>query len=379
MDPNFTREWHGSLGRNSWQLPVMTEQCDEDARPGYHTEKAHEYADTEEVLHEKVHLLAELMKVSSNCLIYSGAGLSTASGIGDYATKSKSKFAAKKISGYAAQPTYAHRALVAMFKEGLIKHWIQQNHDGLPQKAGLPQEYLNEIHGAWYDPTNPVVPMKGSLRGNLFDDLLRWEDRTDLTISVGTSMCGMNADRVFTTVAEKSHGMKHRKNSGTNNHSESVAIGGVIIGIQKTQYDSLACLHIFCRIDRVMELLLQELNIEEPPRVPYEPDVREYCTGKDQFLVAYDEKGRLSRDRRTKLDLRVGSRIKMVSGPYKGDKGVITGIMSEGHYKMEFTHTLDYRKCETVAPYRLAHIMGCWYAEAAVKGTLPEIPVVNCN
>ena len=38
----------------------------------------------------------------------------------------------------------------------------------LPQKSGFPQEKMNEIHGAWYDPSNPVVQFSGSLRGDLF-------------------------------------------------------------------------------------------------------------------------------------------------------------------------------------------------------------------
>ena len=46
--------------------------------------------------------------------------------------------------------------------------------DGLPQKAKFPQEALNEIHGAWFDPSNPVVPMSGSLRGDLFEWLQEW-------------------------------------------------------------------------------------------------------------------------------------------------------------------------------------------------------------
>ena len=27
--------------------------------------------------------------------------------------------------------------------------WVQQNHDGLPQKAGFPQQDMIEIHGSW--------------------------------------------------------------------------------------------------------------------------------------------------------------------------------------------------------------------------------------
>lgn len=383
--------WHGFLGSRSWAPPQKTQHCEEDARPGYQTVKAHEYEDSDEVLQEKVQLLAELMSKSENCLVYSGAGLSTASGIGDYATKSGTKFATKKTSGFAAQPTLAHRALVAMQREGLVQHWIQQNHDGLPQKAGLPQQCLNEIHGAWYDPTNPVVPMKGSLRGDLFEDLLQWEQRADLTLSVGTSMCGMNADRVFTTVSEKSIS-EWKKGGARGAHDRRHWLGGVIIGIQQTQYDSLACLHIFSRIDRVMDLLLKALNIDTPPNTCYTPDIApEFLLSPGRFLVSYDHRGRLvhpaeeqekgetrgdSRSR-TVLDLREGSRVQMVSGPYEGDEGVVTGQGQQGHYRIEFTHTLDYRNCKQVASYRMLHVLGSWYVEAAVKGTLSEIPVVN--
>lgn len=370
------KQWHGFLGSDTWPAPIKTAHCDEDARPGYHTEKAHEYADTEEVLREKVLLLAEMIKRSENCVVYSGAGLSTSSGIGDYATKSNSIESNKKkriVSGYAAQPSYGHRALVSIFKHGLIKYWVQQNHDGLPQKAGLPQEYINEIHGAWYDPTNPVVPMSGSLRSDLFTDMLKWEARSDLTISVGSSMCGMNADRVFTTVAEKSIRQKQASSEPER------ALGGVIIGIQKTQYDNIACLHIFARIDEAMKLLLHALNIDNPCVVMYVPRVRPHQQLHDsKYIIQYDSNGkRRINEHKNILDLNVGARVKMVSGPYKGDAGIVKERLGEGHYKIEFVHTLDYRANKNVPPYKMSHILGSWYIEAAVNGTLPEIPVVN--
>jgi hypothetical protein len=45
----------------------------------------------------------------------------------------------------------------------------------LPQKSGFPQEKINEIHGAWYDPSNPVVQFSGSLRGDLFNWMIDME------------------------------------------------------------------------------------------------------------------------------------------------------------------------------------------------------------
>ena len=77
---------------------------------------------------------------------YTGAGISTSSGISDYATKSSKTLRERKHlrSPMLAQPTLAHRVLTAMYMKGFLKHWVQQNHDGLPQKAGYPQHALNE-------------------------------------------------------------------------------------------------------------------------------------------------------------------------------------------------------------------------------------------
>merc|ERR1711871_1615293 len=101
---------------------------------------------------------------------------------------------------FAAKPTQAHHVLVALHDGGYLKRWFQQNHDGLPQKAGLDPTAINEIHGAWYDPTNPVVPMNASLRRDLMDDLHHWKEKTDLCLAIGTSLSGMNADRLAWSV-----------------------------------------------------------------------------------------------------------------------------------------------------------------------------------
>src|SRR4051812_28671491 len=124
-------------------------------------------------------MVVALIKQSNNLIAYTGAGLSKASGIPDYATKSEESIVkTQKIkSSLDAKPTYGHLVLTALERSGYMKHWIQQNHDGyafqrhlsthyhsLPQKAGFPQEKVNEIHGAWFDPSNPVVQFSGSLR-----------------------------------------------------------------------------------------------------------------------------------------------------------------------------------------------------------------------
>ena len=76
--------------------------------------------------------------------------------------------------------------------------WVQQNHDGLPQKAGVAQEIMNELHGSWFDPANPVVHFGGELRPDLFEALLRADGAADLVLALGTSLCDTpsTADRL---------------------------------------------------------------------------------------------------------------------------------------------------------------------------------------
>merc|ERR1719343_1181977 len=101
----------------------------------------------------------------------------------------------------------------------------------------------------------------------------------------------MNADRVAVTAAQKA---KHGKGLGT-----------VIVALQQTQYDSEASLRIFAPIDKVMELLAQELALNVPPAsaAVVEPDSQSHVF-KD---LPYDRDGKLSSHERLTLDLREGS------------------------------------------------------------------------
>ena len=65
---------------------------------------------------------------------------------------------------HVAKPTFTHKALALLVQEGLIHSWIQQNHDGLPQKAGVPQEKINEIHARHTQPAIACEFQAGSDR-----------------------------------------------------------------------------------------------------------------------------------------------------------------------------------------------------------------------
>lgn len=436
MDASF-EAMHGSLGSKDWPPPIRVVDFDADARPGI--AKAHEYNDCPHVLREKVSLLAKLLRQSKNCIVFTGAGISTSAGISDYATKAKEdaqfqwtekgvqilrcfpqgndKFAdvqatfgepsagdevtgammkmlsdekqfelattkgAIKLKAFDwkdAQPTKAHRVLAAMYEEDMFKNWVQQNHDSLPQKAGYPQHALNEIHGSLHDPANPVIEINGWLRHDLSKWLEDWSHKNDLCLALGCSLSGFNVDYVPQEAAQ-------RARTGT-------GLGFVLVNLQQTQYDELASLRIFAKLDEVFTLLATELGIAEkvkPMDVMYQPDCPEgSVVEEDVFLVPFDAEGCPS-DKKMTWDLRVGKLVKLTGGPYEGCVGRIAGKSQSGHYRISCKNFNI--AGNAFADQQLpSHLMvkrdfslwlGSWWLEEATKGfgIMPggKIPFVN--
>jgi len=363
---------HGFLGigKDTWKAPFLVSFCDEDARKGYSTMKAHEYCEDPETLRIKIKVLADLLKMSERCIAYTGAGISTASGISDYASQSKDSLAFKnkpKKTGLKADPTFAHYVMAALYKAGLLKHWVQQNHDGLPQKAGYPQQALNEIHGAWFDPSNPVVPMDGTLRGDLFQWMQEEEQATDLVIAMGTSLCGMNSDRMVKTPGKKFI-------------NKGLGLGSVIIGFQRTVCDEYAALRIFARIDEVMLLLALELNL--PVKFDqYVPNIPDECKVEDNvFLVPYQADGEQAPNPLEKIpwNLKIGSKLKLTGGPGVGFEGLVVGTPeqnSERAYVVQFPCNRE--KSKEFGKIPCNYCLGTWFIEGACKGLLTKLPVIN--
>jgi hypothetical protein len=250
-----------------------------------------------------------------------------------------------------------------------MHRWINQNHDGLPQKAGLPQEAINEIHGAWHAPDNVVVPMSGSLRDDLFSDLLACEQGADLAIAVGTSLCGMNADRVV-------HQTALRAKEG-----KAGQFGSVIIGLQRTKLDEDATLRIFARCNDAFAMLAQELAlVVDDPREEGTFFIPEVLVGRaeEDYVfrnLPYSATGsKTEGDGQLTLDLRDDAQLVIPSGMHAGAKGEVDGPFDrEGNIKCRFT--LRPKQGKLRAPMQM--LLGRWWIQAAVQGTVSMIPVVN--
>jgi len=178
IDDTVLLEWHGAVGvKHKWPLPGLAAISEDLARPDQSSNQhdASEYLDDAAVLNEKINILASLISKSNMTVVYSGAGMSRAAGIPDYATRAINSVMAgigRLHNPMDARPTMAHECIVTLQKQGLIHAIINQNHDGLFEKCGIMPEMVNSIHGDWYDPGNPVVQFSGNLRRDKFQNLV---------------------------------------------------------------------------------------------------------------------------------------------------------------------------------------------------------------
>ncbi|KAH3757837.1 NAD-dependent protein deacetylase sirtuin-7 [Pelomyxa schiedti] len=375
---------HGNRGDPGWAPPRVVMHYDVNARHTFTGIKAHEYTDQPEVMAAKVDALVRMVRKSSALVAYTGAGISTAAGIDDYATKSRAESAMSHDASGAerpkvkdwklARPTKAHRVLAALFRAGILKHWVQQNHDSLPQKAGYPQYALNEIHGSLHDPANPIVPYEGQLRPDLCAWMNEWKKKADMCIALGTSMSGFTADSVPKSIAKRGY------------HHPVLCQGLVIINLQQTPYDEWAALRIYGRVDDVLTALVDRLGLGSqvsPMDTPlYTPNLPADCiVGEEQIRVPFNAQGEpcSTRSKQIVWDLHIGKHVKLTGGPYGGDIGKIAKKNEQGHYRIDFAHSINPTFNVVRRPFSLW--FGSWWLEMAATGhgIVPggKIPFVN--
>lgn len=351
--------WHGRGFPGSNLTPpartwhsVLKPRDDHGETPSWLT--ASEYSDIPDMIQTKVKYLATLLRLSKNTVIYSGAGISSAAGIG---TAARGNRKSKNLST-TAQPTLTHYALAALAKAGYIQGgWVQQNHDGLPQKAGFPQEKINEIHGSWYDPSNPVVLYSGNLKTEECKWMRHQAQHASLVLVLGTSLGGLNADQVAHNAAERSL-------SGR-------ALGMVLINLQQTEHDGTTTLRIFEETDKVFQMLLDEMNIPLPLSSSMATTPKQDCV-----LVPYDENGNQSESVKMWWDLRPGASVKLVDGHN------VVGARQPAHHCIgKGVGKVTCWRDSTMGIYMvldgITMCLGQWWIDAAVRGGPKTLPVVN--
>lgn len=126
---------------------------------------------TDERVPEHISKLRDMIRDSRRIVVFTGAGISTESGIPDFRgpkgvwnTQTPIDFSdfigsedvrreswKRKFSGGMgmehAEPNAGHRAVTSLVDVGKVTHIITQNVDGLHQKSGTPDEQVIELHG----------------------------------------------------------------------------------------------------------------------------------------------------------------------------------------------------------------------------------------
>jgi mono-ADP-ribosyltransferase sirtuin 6 len=105
-------------------------------------------------LNEKIDLLANWIRDSENLVVFTGAGISTESGLPDYrgpdgvwTRRDKGLPPPKTPPWDQVKPNINHFAILELLNIGKLDYLISQNVDGLHAKSGIPFEKLAELHG----------------------------------------------------------------------------------------------------------------------------------------------------------------------------------------------------------------------------------------
>ncbi len=104
---------------------------------------------------EKINLAAKWIAESERLVIFTGAGISTGSGLPDYrgpdgvwTRRDKGLPPPKlKVPFDQIKPNPNHYAIVELLEMGKLNYLISQNVDGLHAKSGIPFDIFAELHG----------------------------------------------------------------------------------------------------------------------------------------------------------------------------------------------------------------------------------------
>lgn len=126
---------------------------------------------TDEIVAGEIQRLADLIRSSRRAVVFTGAGISTESGIPDFRSPGGiwTKMMPVEFQDYiadpqarrvswqrrfemedtwnAVQPNDGHKAVAELVAQGRVSHVITQNIDALHQAAGVPDVAVIELHG----------------------------------------------------------------------------------------------------------------------------------------------------------------------------------------------------------------------------------------
>lgn len=253
---------------------------------------------------QKIKQLSSILFSAKNPLLFTGAGISTSSGVPDYRSSYQTllktgpgswetpsnKLKYSKIPvilpAIEAVPTKTHMGISSLLRAGLFKHVITQNVDNLHERSGVLDKDLITLHGNiceevcevckeviyrdyYVDPerqfpfrnrTCPLLNEKGLIcKGDLKKSLVQFGEKvpekklnkafelvkgSDFCLAIGSSLRVNPAAKIPKAFLPKRLG---------------------IINLQRTHYDSQAEIVINGFCDEIFEGLMKELGVKIQP------------------------------------------------------------------------------------------------------------------
>ena len=241
----------------------------------------------------KARELARLIAGSQHFVAFTGAGISTSTGIPDFRgpngvwTKQRrgEELPRASIPFEHARPSLTHQALLALQRAGRLKYLVSQNVDSLHLRSGFPREQIAELHGNCFAERcarcqrefvrdfevgsvgfKPTGRKCVSCFGPLHDHCLDWDNalpedeleqaerhssKADLALCLGTSLVITPARDIPLRVLSK---RKHKPAGG------KLAIAN----LQATPLDRRAAIVVHAPVDELMARVMGHLNLPIP-------------------------------------------------------------------------------------------------------------------
>ncbi|KAJ5200720.1 hypothetical protein N7491_008474 [Penicillium cf. griseofulvum] len=233
---------------------------------------------------KKAEALAAQIKKSKHFIVFTGAGVSTSAGIpdfrgpeGNWTLRAQGKKQTKVANTLQAIPTPSHMALVELQNQGILKHLISQNCDGLRRRSGILPKFLYEMISELHGNSNHFRAVSTYERGDhdhrtgrkcarcggiLLDSIVNFDEQLpardfdlgrenarngDFCLVLGSSLTVIPANEIPKIVGEKK-GAKL-----------------AICNLQKTPIDELCDYRIFAEADTLMIKVVEKLGLSIPP------------------------------------------------------------------------------------------------------------------
>jgi len=248
-----------------------------------------EKRETPEETKQHAQAFAKMLKAAKHAVIFTGAGVSTSTGVADYrgpngvwTCLATGRIPDESVDLHTVKPSYTHMCITKLVEKKMVKFVTSTNLDGLHWKSGLePHINLSELHGNMYcarcprckaeyygnDPVKrtPTRFLEGkwcSCGGNLMDSGIDFGQTLPLQHLSSSEKHGRKAD--LSLVVGTSMRVSPASKIPIMNDKGKLCI----VNLMDTPFDTKAKLRAYCSCDDFFFHLMDELKLSPdfPPQ-----------------------------------------------------------------------------------------------------------------